>query len=117
MMKDVSQSHSRRVRASRSWRPLSPRILSGRLPLKGGRCSRRRPSSWRRQMRYATGWCPTSPNRLNIPSMTLTWLVYAAYGDGGFNTSMRVTEVRSGSIGRPLPSKLSRGSATPQQGG
>jgi uncharacterized protein (TIGR03435 family) len=34
---------------------------------------------------------PTSPNRLYIPGMTLTWLVYAAYGDGGFNTSMRVT--------------------------
>jgi uncharacterized protein (TIGR03435 family) len=34
---------------------------------------------------------PSSPNRLNIPSMTLTWLIYAAYGDGGFNTSMRVT--------------------------
>ena len=32
----------------------------------------------------------TSPNRLNIPSMTLTWLIYAAYGDGGFNTSMSV---------------------------
>jgi hypothetical protein len=30
---------------------------------------------------------PTSPNRLYIPSMTLTWLIYAAYGDGGFNTS------------------------------
>ena len=34
---------------------------------------------------------PTSPNRLRIPSMTLTALIYAAYGDGGFNTSMRVT--------------------------
>ena len=34
---------------------------------------------------------PTSPNRLNIPSMTLTALIYAAYGGGGFNTSMRVT--------------------------
>jgi uncharacterized protein (TIGR03435 family) len=34
---------------------------------------------------------PSSPSRLNIPSMTLTWLIYAAYGDGGFNTSMRVT--------------------------
>ena len=33
---------------------------------------------------------PTSPNRLYIPSMTLTWLVYQAYGDGGFNTSMSV---------------------------
>jgi len=34
---------------------------------------------------------PASPNRLYIPSMTLTVLIYAAYGDGGFNTSMRVT--------------------------
>ncbi len=33
----------------------------------------------------------TSPNRLYIPAMTLTALIYAAYGDGGFNTSMRVT--------------------------
>lgn len=34
---------------------------------------------------------PTSPNRLYIPGMTLTALIYNAYGDGGFNTSMRVT--------------------------
>jgi hypothetical protein len=34
---------------------------------------------------------PASPNRLHIPSMTLLTLVYSAYGDGGFNTSMRVT--------------------------
>ena len=34
---------------------------------------------------------PTSPNRLLIPGMTLTWLIYTAFGDGGFNTSMRVT--------------------------
>lgn len=32
-----------------------------------------------------------SPTRISIPSMTLTALVYAAYGDGGINTSMRVT--------------------------
>src|SRR5687767_3120233 len=32
-----------------------------------------------------------SPNRVSIASMTLTWLVYTAYGNGGFNTSMRVT--------------------------
>lgn len=32
-----------------------------------------------------------SPNRLSIGSMTLTWLVYTAYGNGGFNTGMRVT--------------------------
>jgi uncharacterized protein (TIGR03435 family) len=34
---------------------------------------------------------PTSPNRLWIPGMTLSWLVYTAYGNGGYNTSMRVT--------------------------
>ena len=32
-----------------------------------------------------------SPNRYSIPGMTLTALIYVAYGDGGFNTSMRVT--------------------------
>jgi uncharacterized protein (TIGR03435 family) len=34
---------------------------------------------------------PTAPNRLRIPSMTLTALIYHAYGGGGFNTAMRVT--------------------------
>jgi uncharacterized protein (TIGR03435 family) len=34
---------------------------------------------------------PTSPNRLFIPSMTLTTLIYTAYGEGGMNTSLRVT--------------------------
>src|SRR5262245_39014010 len=34
---------------------------------------------------------PTAPNRLFIPSMSLSWLIYTAYGDGGFNTAMRVT--------------------------
>ena len=32
----------------------------------------------------------TSPNRMFIPGMPLSSLVYAAYGDGGFNTSMSV---------------------------
>jgi uncharacterized protein (TIGR03435 family) len=32
-----------------------------------------------------------SPDALFIPSMTLSWLIYLAYGDGGFNTAMRVT--------------------------
>jgi uncharacterized protein (TIGR03435 family) len=31
-----------------------------------------------------------TPNRLYIPSMTLRALIYAAYGDGGFNTAMSV---------------------------
>lgn len=34
---------------------------------------------------------PSAPNRLRIPSQTLTQLIYTAYGNGGFNTSMRVT--------------------------
>ena len=34
---------------------------------------------------------PSAPNRLRIPSMTLTLLIYTAYGNGGFNTGMRVT--------------------------
>jgi uncharacterized protein (TIGR03435 family) len=34
---------------------------------------------------------PTAPNRLYIPSMSLVWLVYTAYGEGGFNTAMRVS--------------------------
>jgi uncharacterized protein (TIGR03435 family) len=34
---------------------------------------------------------PSGPNRLRIPNMTLTALIYTAYGDGGLNTSMRVT--------------------------
>lgn len=34
---------------------------------------------------------PAAPNRLRIPSQTLTQLIYTAYGNGGFNTSMRVT--------------------------
>lgn len=33
---------------------------------------------------------PSAPNRLRIPSMTLFQLIYTAYGNGGFNTSMRV---------------------------
>jgi uncharacterized protein (TIGR03435 family) len=31
-----------------------------------------------------------SPNRMSIPSMTLTWLIYTAYGEG-MNTSAKVT--------------------------
>lgn len=34
---------------------------------------------------------PAGPNRLSIPSMTLTTMIYAAYGGGGLNTAMRVT--------------------------
>lgn len=35
---------------------------------------------------------PAGPNRLYIPGMTLRALIYAAYGDGGFNTAMGVRE-------------------------
>lgn len=60
---------------------------------------------------------PRSPNRLYIPSMTLTWLIYTAYGDGGFNTSMRVTggpdwvnrtafAVEGIAVGAPTPRQL-----------
>jgi len=34
---------------------------------------------------------PTAPNRLRIPSKTLTLLIYEAYGSGGYNTGLRVT--------------------------
>jgi uncharacterized protein (TIGR03435 family) len=34
---------------------------------------------------------PAGPNRLYIPGMTLSWLIYTAFGNGGFNTAMRVT--------------------------
>jgi uncharacterized protein (TIGR03435 family) len=34
---------------------------------------------------------PSSPNRLRIPSQTLTQLIYTAYGNGGFNTGTGVT--------------------------
>jgi len=33
---------------------------------------------------------PAGPNRIRIASMSLTWLIYTAYGNGGFNTGMRV---------------------------
>jgi uncharacterized protein (TIGR03435 family) len=35
---------------------------------------------------------PAGPNRLFIPGMTLRALIYAAYGDGGYNTAMGVRE-------------------------
>jgi uncharacterized protein (TIGR03435 family) len=34
---------------------------------------------------------PAAPNRLRIPSKTLTLLIYEAYGNGGYNTGTRVT--------------------------
>lgn len=34
---------------------------------------------------------PSAPNRLRIPSQTLMLLIYTAYGNGGYNTALRVT--------------------------
>ena len=34
---------------------------------------------------------PSAPNRLRIPSKTLTLLIYEAYGNGGYNTGLGVT--------------------------
>ena len=34
---------------------------------------------------------PSAPNRMRIPSKTLTLLIYEAYGNGGYNTGTRVT--------------------------
>jgi len=42
-------------------------------------------------VRVATLPAPAGPNRLYVPNMTLTTLIYAAYGGGGLNTAMRVT--------------------------
>lgn len=59
---------------------------------------------------------PSGPNRLRIPSMTLTWLVYTAYGNGGFNTGMRV-EGGPDWVNRTAFSieGVAEGHATPQQ--
>ena len=53
--------------------------------------SRSRASNWRGQTRCRNQIVPTSPGRLYIPSMSLSWLIYTGYGDGGLNTAMRVT--------------------------
>jgi uncharacterized protein (TIGR03435 family) len=60
---------------------------------------------------------PGSPGRMRIPSMTLAWLIYTAYGDGGLNTSFNVTggpdwvkqrsfEVQGVAPGKPAPREL-----------
>jgi uncharacterized protein (TIGR03435 family) len=58
----------------------------------------------------------TTPNRLSIPAMTLTTLIYTAYGEGGFNTSMRVTGGPTW-IGKTLfaVEGVAPGNATPRQ--
>ena len=57
---------------------------SGRLAFEAATIKPAAPGS----ARTLVAW-PTL-NRLYIPNMTLTTLIYAAYGDGGFNTSMSV---------------------------
>ena len=69
----------------------SRRIPSGRALSKSDRRLRPRRSSRLAPEAPRNRVMPTSPNRLYIPSMTLSWLIYTAYGDGGFNTAMRVT--------------------------
>ncbi|HET9833346.1 MAG TPA: TIGR03435 family protein, partial [Vicinamibacterales bacterium] len=59
---------------------------------------------------------PSAPNRLRIPRMTLTQLIYAAYGDGGFNTSMRVTGGPDWANKTPFSVEgVASGPATPRQ--
>jgi uncharacterized protein (TIGR03435 family) len=69
------------LRASQSQREAS---AEGRLAFEAATIKLAAPDAVRNQVR------PTSPNRLSIPSMTLTWLIYTAYGSGGYNTSMSV---------------------------
>jgi uncharacterized protein (TIGR03435 family) len=73
------------VTASAAANPQRETSAEGRLAFEAVTIKLAAPDAVRNQV------MPTSSNRLRIPSMTLTWLVYAAYGDGGFNTSMRVT--------------------------
>ena len=59
---------------------------------------------------------PAGPNRMHIPSMSLVWLVYTAYGDGGFNTAMRVTGGPDWANSRAFAVEgIASGTATPQQ--
>jgi uncharacterized protein (TIGR03435 family) len=59
---------------------------------------------------------PSGPNRLRIPSMTLTWLVYTAYGNGGLNTGMRVEGGPDWVDKKPFAVEgVAAGKATPQQ--
>ena len=73
------------VAASAAAGPQRETPAEGRLALEAATIKLAAPDAERNRV------MPTSPNRLYIPSMTLTALIYAAYGDGGFNTSMRVT--------------------------
>ena len=62
-----------------------PQAVEGRLAFEAATVKLAAPDAVRNRVTQP------SPNRLSISSMTLTALIYAAYGDGGFNTSMRVT--------------------------
>src|SRR5688500_14986420 len=73
------------VAASAAADPQRAAPAEGRLALEAAAIKLAAPDAVRNQA------LPASPNRLYIPSMTLTALIYTAYGDGGLNTSMRVT--------------------------
>jgi uncharacterized protein (TIGR03435 family) len=73
------------VTASAVANPQRETAAEGRLVFEAATIKLAAPDAVRNQV------IPRSPNRLYIPGMTLTALIYNAYGDGGFNTSMRVT--------------------------
>src|SRR5215467_9020265 len=57
-----------------------------------------------------------SPTRLSIANMSLSWLIYTAYGDCGLNTSLRVTGGRDSINGRAFAIEgLSSGPVTQRQ--
>jgi uncharacterized protein (TIGR03435 family) len=64
--------------------PQAPPAADGRLTFDAATIKLAAPGAVRNRM------IPAGPNRIRIPSMTLTWLIYTAYGNGGFNTGMRV---------------------------
>ena len=73
------------VAASATADPQRETSAEGRLAFEAATIKLAAPDAVRKQV------TPSSPNRLYIPSMTLTALIYNAYGEGGLNTSMRVT--------------------------
>ena len=73
------------VTVSVATQPQREATADGKLAFEAATIKRAAPDAVRNRV------MPTSANRLWIPGMTLTWLVYTAYGNGGYNTSMRVT--------------------------
>ena len=65
--------------------PQREALAEGRLTFEAATIKRAAPDAVRNRV------MPTSSNRLFIPSMSLVWLIYTAFGDGGYNTGMRVT--------------------------